>query len=268
MATFGVCLANRSHRTYGRVWFGSVQLWLGVERVERPRFPVRQFLRRKVSWTSVHSGTVPVGFDSCQWRMVPIAPLLVSVPGKSLAVPTVRVSGSCSVPGPSWLELQCIGIVKSRGTTSQSSIKLIFPGFGLGALKGTELRWQGQPKTQIFAENPQIFADSPLHLEIHACGGRRKPQKTEDFRRKPQATADWAPSARRIDHLFCPVDRPVVSWAGVSWTLTSAKAAFTKAPEHEHGGPAVRVQIENARVWGGDHYMRQSCTLKTINSLN
>ena len=33
---------------------------------------------------------------------------------------------------------------------------------------------------------PQIFADSALLLEIPAFGGRRKPQKTADFRRKPQ----------------------------------------------------------------------------------
>ena len=45
-----------------------------------------------------------------------------------------------------------------------------------------------------FRRKPQIFADSPLLLEIQAFGGRRKPQETADFRRKPQETADWAPS--------------------------------------------------------------------------
>ena len=45
-----------------------------------------------------------------------------------------------------------------------------------------------------FRRKPQIFADSPLLLEIQAFGGRRFSQKTEDFRRKPQETADWAPS--------------------------------------------------------------------------
>ena len=43
-----------------------------------------------------------------------------------------------------------------------------------------------------FAEKPQIFAESPLLVEIQAFGGRRKPQKTADFRRKPHKTADWA----------------------------------------------------------------------------
>ena len=43
-----------------------------------------------------------------------------------------------------------------------------------------------------FRTKPQIFADSPLLLEIPAFGGRRKPQKTADFRRKPQIFADWA----------------------------------------------------------------------------
>ena len=45
-----------------------------------------------------------------------------------------------------------------------------------------------------FHRKPQIFADSPLLLEIQAFGGSRKPQKTADFRRKPQETADWVPS--------------------------------------------------------------------------
>ena len=40
-----------------------------------------------------------------------------------------------------------------------------------------------------FRRKPQIFADSPLLLEIPAFGGRRKPQKTADFRRKPQILA-------------------------------------------------------------------------------
>ena len=50
-----------------------------------------------------------------------------------------------------------------------------------------------------FRRKPQIFADSPLLLEILAFGGRRKPQKTADssqetadFRRKLQIFADWA----------------------------------------------------------------------------
>ena len=39
-----------------------------------------------------------------------------------------------------------------------------------------------------FRRKLQIFADSPLLLEIQAFGGRRKPQETADFRRK---TADF-----------------------------------------------------------------------------
>ena len=41
-----------------------------------------------------------------------------------------------------------------------------------------------------FRRKPQIFADSPLLLEIEAFGGRRKPQKTADFRRKPKIFAE------------------------------------------------------------------------------
>ena len=41
-----------------------------------------------------------------------------------------------------------------------------------------------------FRRKPQILADSPLLLKIQAFGGRRKPQKTADFRRKPQIFAE------------------------------------------------------------------------------
>ena len=47
-----------------------------------------------------------------------------------------------------------------------------------------------------FRRKPQIFADSPLLLEIQAFGGRRKPQKTADFRRKPQIFAEPAGNRR------------------------------------------------------------------------
>ena len=54
-------------------------------------------------------------------------------------------------------------------------------------------RERESPKRR-FSQKPQIFADSPLLLEIQAFGGRRFSQETTDFRRKPQETADWAPS--------------------------------------------------------------------------
>ena len=41
-----------------------------------------------------------------------------------------------------------------------------------------------------FRRKPQIFADSPLLLEIQAFEVRRKPQKTADVRRKPQMFAE------------------------------------------------------------------------------
>ena len=41
-----------------------------------------------------------------------------------------------------------------------------------------------------FRRKRETFADSPLLLEIPAFGGRRKPQKTADFRRKPQILAE------------------------------------------------------------------------------
>ena len=66
-----------------------------------------------------------------------------------------------------------------------------------GALKGTELRRQREPKTQIFAKNrrfSQIYPFSCKFQHLEAAGNHRFSQETEDFRRKPQEIADWAPS--------------------------------------------------------------------------
>ena len=51
-----------------------------------------------------------------------------------------------------------------------------------GELGGSQ-NHKTRPKTQT-------FADSPLLLEIQAFEGRRKPQKTTDFRRKPKILAE------------------------------------------------------------------------------
>ena len=69
--------------------------------------------------------------------------------------------------------------------------------FVQGELKGTELRWQREPKTQIFVENRRFSQIRPFSWKfkhLDCTGNRRFSQKTEDFRRKPQETADWAPS--------------------------------------------------------------------------
>ena len=60
----------------------------------------------------------------------------------------------------------------------------------LGALKGTELRWQREPETQIFAEHRRFSQIRPFswkfqHLE--GAGNRRKPQI---FARKPKIVAE------------------------------------------------------------------------------
>ena len=61
-----------------------------------------------------------------------------------------------------------------------------FPIF-LGALKGTELGWQREPKTQIFAENRRFSQIHPFSWEI-------QPFEGAENRRFSQETADWAPS--------------------------------------------------------------------------
>ena len=70
-----------------------------------------------------------------------------------------------------------------------------------------------------FRRKLQIFADSPLLLEIPAFGGRRKQQKTAGFCRKPQIFAEpqiglrhlrsvTFSSALKVFRAGCPCDKP------------------------------------------------------------
>ena len=64
-------------------------------------------------------------------------------------------------------------------------------------LKGTELRWQREPKTRIFAENRRFSQIHPFSWKFQhseGAGNRRKPQIFAGNRRFSQETADWAPS--------------------------------------------------------------------------
>ena len=86
---------------------------------------------------------------------------------------------------------------------------------GLGALKGTELRWQREPKTQIFAENRRFSQIHPFSWKFQHLGGRRKPQKTADFRRKPKIFAENRRKPQfGLRHLRC-----VTFSLGPSWPL-------------------------------------------------
>ena len=67
-----------------------------------------------------------------------------------------------------------------------------------GALKGTNLRGQTEPKRRFSL----IFADSRLFPENKAFGKRRFSQKTADFRREPQKTAG---TRRKPQIAVCPL---------------------------------------------------------------
>ena len=75
-----------------------------------------------------------------------------------------------------------------------------------------------------FRRKPQIFADSPLLLEIQACGGLRKPQKTADLRRKPRI---FAGSCRKLQIGLCHLRS--VTGKSHPWTNTSVGGNFRKS---------------------------------------
>ena len=83
------------------------------------------------------------------------------------------------------------GMPKKKNTKETKTTRERRTGY-LGALKGTELRWQGEPKMQIFAQkgtflqiHPFSWKSSMWRAQIFA-ENRRSSQKTQDFRREPQ----------------------------------------------------------------------------------
>ena len=91
--------------------------------------------------------------------------------------------------------------------------------FSQGELKGTELRWQREPKKQIFAENRRFSQIHPFswkfqHLE--GAGNRRKPQIFAgnrrffaENRRKPQIGLCYPRCVTFSSALFsqCPINQ-------------------------------------------------------------
>ena len=115
-----------------------------------------------------------------------------------------------------------------------------------GALKVTELRWQRAPKTQIFAEKPQIFADSPLLLEIIW-----RAQETADFRRKPQTFAENRRKPQiGLRHLRCvtfssalqKILRAILPAKNHPWILTTLGCLRTPDPRNS--------SVEKFLSWG------------------
>ena len=92
-----------------------------------------------------------------------------------------------------------------------------------------------------FRRKPQIFADSPPLLEIPASGGRRRPQKTADFRRKPKTSAG---NRRKPQIGLCHLRSVTFSSA-----LLSEVALMWKSPDAAHfQGTSWKCALEPPEV--------------------
>ena len=97
------------------------------------------------------------------------------------------------------LWIMCVSLAHWNSKCPVSKVPICEP-FNLGELKGTELRWQRRPKTQIESAKTadfRRFTPSPGNSIIRRAQepteDRWFSQETTNFRRKPQETADWAP---------------------------------------------------------------------------
>ena len=97
--------------------------------------------------------------------------------------------------------------VSPEGPFKTPSRTLRKPFKNQGALKGTNLRGQTEPKRRFSL----IFADSRRFLENEAFGKRRFSQETADFRRNPQKTAGTCrkPQIGGCPLRFVPLSAPL-----------------------------------------------------------
>ena len=103
---------------------------------------------------------------------------------------------------------------------------------------------------------PQIFTDSPLLLEIQACGGRRKPQKTADFRRKPKIFAENRRKPQiGLRHLRC------VTFSSALWK--GGSVSQLRYRESTHKARTAKLRIWTLLIWGvfrvQDSVLRERC---------
>ena len=101
---------------------------------------------------------------------------------------------------PKFLSLCSVGQKKSRKIPSKCAAK--FSKFPCEKSKNIHRRASAGAQEEERAQNayfrrkPQIFTDSPLHLEIQAFGWRRKPQKTRRFHRNRRFSQKTAGNRR------------------------------------------------------------------------
>ena len=93
----------------------------------------------------------------------------------------------------------------------------------LGALKGTELRWQREPKTQIFAENRWFSQVHPFSWKFKHLEGAGFSQKTADFRRKTRKQAEYGFGEHGFTH------RTQWVFLGAHWVPGSELSEFLSA---------------------------------------
>ena len=113
-----------------------------------------------------------------------------------------------------------------------------------------------------FRRKPQIFADSPLLLEIPAFGGRRKPQKTAHFRRKPQIFAENRRKPQiGLRHLRCVTFSSALSWplrrGGRGWFEGGVRGSVPNRPltmRSQPKGPHRTKNTTRSKFYGGVIY--------------
>ena len=103
-------------------------------------------------------------------------------------------------------------------------------------------------QNEDFRRKPEIFADSPLLLEIQALGGRRKPQETADFRRKPKIFAEKG--NRRLGSVTLgasPLARPyqISIFQCFFKTVSDPKITYEKLPNLRRGCYQTEFQVTN-----------------------
>ena len=150
-----------------------------------------------------------------------------------------------------------------KGVSRRTFWKTNLP-FILGALKGTELRWQREPKTQIFAENRRFSQIHPLSWKfqhVEGAGNRRKPQIFAENLRFSQKTAGncrlgsvtLGPSPLARPYSLMQFSRLKSLW------LTRARLLYVGCPLLPLWGPPLPLRRPPFRLRGLFFRVFQTC---------
>ena len=98
-----------------------------------------------------------------------------------------------------------------------------------------------QAQNTEFCRKPQIFAESPLFLEVQALGGCRKPRTTADFCRKPKRLGSSSQGGTLVKLQQCSYSSPSL---GIDICMVAKRTVLMEAVMREREVRCSQCHVE------------------------